>query len=64
MPERPFREAVKQEPAEQHTPQVPVLRFAVAVGAASACAAVAAAGVLPLLVLADQVANDEKDNSK
>ena len=39
-------------------------RFAVAVFADTAGTAVATAGVLPLLVLADQVTNDEKDNSK
>lgn len=38
--------------------------FAVTVFASAAGAAVATAGVLPLLVLADQVTNNEKDNSK
>ena len=38
--------------------------FAVAAFAGAAGTAVATAGVLPLLVLANQVANDEKDNSK
>ena len=38
--------------------------FAVTAFASAAGAAVATAGVLPLLVLANQVANDEKDNSK
>ena len=46
-------------------PRSPLLsQFAVAVFAGAAGTAVATAGVLPLLVLADQVTNDEKDNSK
>ena len=42
----------------------PFSGLAVAMGAASAGAAVAAAGVFSLLVLADQIANNEKDYSK
>ena len=43
---------------------LPFSGLAVAVRAASAGAAVAAAGVFPLLVLADEIANNEKDYSK
>jgi len=42
----------------------PFSGLAVAMGAASAGTAVAAAGVFSLLVLADQIANNEKDYSK
>ena len=52
----------KQKTAEQLAP--PFSGLAVAMRAASAGAAVAAAGVFSLLVLADQIANNEKDYSK